>query len=242
VDEGSNGSLRFDLDEDPATPAALKGRLVVTPSEPGAIVSVDGVLRPEALQGLDLPAGPHQLQVERAGYLPFERQVEVGAGAATSLVAPLVATAETRAASEEGSHVRHVWGASLIAAGLAIAGGSAIYAIATRSDLSSAQSALNAQVTEENSKDSTMSCSLINPDYGVDNCPAIKSYDQNAVDSAKLKRDLAYGGIGLGVVVAGVGTYLLATGRRDLNADTSGTHVGFWSDGLSGGLIFSGGF
>jgi PEGA domain len=242
VDEGSNGSLRFDLEEDPATHAALKGRLTVTPSEPGAVVSVDGLLRPEALQGLDLPAGPHELRVERAGYLPFERQVEVGAGATTSLVAALVATAETRAASEEGSHVRHVWGASLIAAGIAVAGGSAIYAYATRNDLSSAQSALNAQVNQENSKDSTMTCSLINPDYGIHNCLAIRNYDQNAVDTAKLKRDLAYGGIGLGVVVAGVGTYLFATGRRDLSADTSGTHVGFWSDGQSGGLIFSGGF
>jgi len=242
VDEGSNGSLRFDLEEDPATPAALKGRLVVTPSEPGAIVSVDGVLRPEAIQGLELPAGPHQLQVERAGYLPFERQVEVGAGAATSLVAPLVATAETRAASEEGLHVRHVWGASLIAAGIAIVGGSAIYAYATRNDLSGAEATLNAQLKQEASQDPTVKCSLKNVDYAALNCPAIKSYDQNAVDSAKLKRDLAYGGIGLGVVVAGVGTYLLATGRGDLNADTSGTQVGFWSDGQSGGLIFSGGF
>jgi hypothetical protein len=122
-----------------------------------------------------------------------------------------------------------------------VAGGSAIYAVATRNDLSSAQATLNAQVKEEMGA-ATMTCSLANPDYAALNCPAIKSYDQNAVDSAKLKRDLAYGGIGLGVVVAGVGTYLFATGRRDLNADTSGTHVGFWSGGQSGGLIFSGGF
>jgi len=242
VDEGSNGSLRFDLEEDPTTAAALKGRLIVTPSEPGAVVSVDGLLRPEALQGLDLPGGPHELRVERAGYLPFERQVEVGAGTSTSLVAALVATAETRAASDEGAHVRHVWGASSIAAGLAIAGGSAIYAIATRNDLSSAQATLNAQLAQEKDANPTVTCSKANPDYAALNCPAIESYDQNAVDSAKLKRDLAYGGIGLGVVVAGVGTYLFATGRRDLNADTSGTHVGFWSGGQSGGLIFSGGF
>jgi hypothetical protein len=241
VDEGSNGSLRFDLEEDPATPAALKGHLVVTPTEPGAIVSIDGVLRPEALQGVDLPTGPHGLRVERAGYLAFEKQVDIAAGAPTSLVAALVATAETRAASEEGSHVRHVWGASLIAAGVAIAGGSAIFAYATRNDLSSAQSTLNAQLKEEMGPP-TMTCSLANPDYAALNCPAIKSYDQNAVDSAQLKRDLAYGGIGLGVVVAGVGTYLFATGRSDLNADTSGTHVSFWSDSQSGGLIFSGGF
>jgi hypothetical protein len=242
VDEGSNGTLSFDLEEDPAAPPSLKGRLRITPSEPGATVSVDALLRREAASGVALVAGPHTLRVERAGFVAFERQVDVGAGEETSLVANLIPTPETRAAADESAHVRHLWGASLIGAGVVLAGGAAIYAYATRHDVSSAETTLAAQLQEEMSTDPNVTCSLKNPDYPALNCPAIKTYDQDAVSSAKLKRDLAYAGVGLGVVVAGVGTYLLATGRRDLDADPTSTQVGFWRDGQSGGLVVSGSF
>jgi hypothetical protein len=242
VGEGSNGTLTFEVEEDPAAPASGKGRLRVTPSEAGATVSIDGTLRAEATAGLSLIAGPHALRVERAGFVAFERQIDVGAGAETSLVATLVPTSETRAADDEAAHVRHVWGGSLIAAGVAVAGGAAIFAYATRHDLSNAQATLTAQLQQEMSQNPNVTCSLQNVDYKALNCPAIKAYDQNAVDSAKLKRDLAYTGIGLGIVVAGVGTYLLATGWRDANAESAGTHVGLWSDGQSGGFVLRGTF
>jgi hypothetical protein len=246
VGEGSNGTLTFDLEEDPATPASLKGRLRVTPSEAGATVSVDGVLRPDASAGAPLIAGPHALRVERAGFAVFERQVDVGAGAETSLVANLVPTAETRAAADDSAHVRHLWGGSLLAAGIVIAGGSAIYAIATRNDISAAQATLAGQLNEEKTPStSTTGCYMLNPDYASNQCPQIEAFDRDAVDSAKLKRDLAYGGIGLGVVVAGVGTYLLVTGRRapeSAAVGLSASSIGAWSDGQSSGMILSGRF
>ncbi len=243
VDEGSNGTLSFDLEEDPATPASLKGRLRVTPSEAGATVSVDGVLRPDAPDGVPLVAGPHALRVERAGFIVFERQVDVGAGAETSLVANLIPTAETRAATDESNHTRHVWGGSLVAGGVAIAAGAAIYAYATRHDLSTAETTLATQLQAEANKDPTATCSLLNPDYRAYNCPAIKDYDQNQVDSAKVKRDIAYAGIGLGAVVAGVGTYLLVTGKRaSEGGGLSASSFGFWTDGQTNGLTFGGRF
>jgi hypothetical protein len=242
VGEGSNGTLSFDLEEDPAAPASLKGRLRVTPSEAGATVSVDGLLRPDAQSGISVISGPHLLRVERGGFVAFERPIDVAAGADTSLVASLLPTADTRAAADDSAHTRHVWGGSLVAAGVVIAGGAAIYAYATRNDLSAANTTLAAQLKEEQSSDPNVTCSLKNVDYAALNCPAIKDYDQNAVDSAKLKRDLAYTGVGLGIAVAGVGTYLLVTGRRHLDADASGTHVGFWGDGQSGGFVLGGRF
>jgi hypothetical protein len=86
---------------------------------------------------------------------------------------------------------------------------------------------------------------MLNPDYASNQCPQIEAFDRDAVDSAKLKRDLAYGGIGLGVVVAGVGTYLLVTGRRapeSAAVGLSASSIGAWSDGQSSGMILSGWF
>jgi hypothetical protein len=244
VGEGSNGTLSFDLEEDPAAPASLKGRLRVLPSEPDATVSVDGALRPDAQRGLSLVAGPHALRIERAGFLVFERQVDVRAGAETSLVASLVPTAETRAAADESAHTRHLWGGSLIGAGLVIGVGAAIYAGVTRNDVSSAEATLAAQINEENTfSSSTTGCYVHNPDYDYNHCGETKSADQDAVSSAKLKRDLAYVGIGLGAAVAGVGTYLLLTGRR--GGDTAGlsaSSLNVWSDGQANGLVVSGRF
>ncbi len=243
VDEGSNGSLSFDLEEDPAAPASTKGRLLVTPSEPGAAVSVDGLLRPDTQAGIAVIAGPHALRVERAGFLVFERQVDVAAGAETSLVATLIPTAETRAVADESLHTRHVLGASLIAGGAVIAASAAIYAIATRHDLSDANATLASQLEEEMSSDPNTTCSLKNVDYVALNCPAIKAYDQDQVSSAKLKRDLAYGGIGLGALVAGVGTYLLVTGKSaPQSAGISASSLRVWTASDSGGIVLDGQF
>lgn len=242
VGEGSNGTLSFDLEEDPAAPTSLKGRLRVTPSEAGATVSVDGLLRPDAQSGISVVSGPHLLRVERGGFVAFERPIDVAAGADTSLVATLIPTAETRAAADEGAHNRHVWGGSLIAAGVVIAGGAAIYAIATRSDVSDAEATLAGQLKLETMP--TQNCYINNPDYSFYHCGETKAADQDDVNSAKLKRDLSYAGIGLGVVVAGIGTYLLVTGRRaagsgNLSASSS---VDLWSDGQSTGLSVHGRF
>ena len=241
VDEGSNGTLTFELEEDPATPASLKGRLRVTPSEAGAIVSVDSVVRPDAPTGIALVAGPHALRVERAGFLLFERQVDVGAGAETSLVASLVPTAETRAATDESNHVQHVWGGSLIAGGAAIAAGSVILAVVAGHDVTTTEATLAQQIAIE--QDPNQNCWSLNPDYAFFHCGETKAADQDAVSSAKLKRDLAYAGIGLGVVVAGVGTYLLVTGKHaSEGTGLSASSFGLWTDGQTNGLTFGGRF
>ena len=241
VDEGSNGILSFDLEEDPTTPASLKGGLRVTPSEPGATVSVDGAQRPDALNGVPLVAGPHALRVERAGFVIFERQIDVGAGAETSLVAALIPTAETRAAADESVHLRHLWGGSLIAGGLIVGAGAAIFAIATRHDLPTAETTLTQRLAVENNP--AEPCYRQGADYAALHCGDLTAYDQNAVDSAKLKRDLGYAGIGLGVVVAGVGTYLLATGKRGSETGAmSASSIGVWRDGQTSGLTVGGRF
>lgn len=246
VEEGSNGSVSVTLDEDPAAAATLKGRLRVTPSAPDATVSIDGAPRAGATAGIALIAGPHLLHVERAGYLAFERPIDVGAGAETSLVATLAPTPETLAADNEAAHKRRIAGWSMIGGGVALTAAAAIYAIATRNDLGAAESTLAAQ--EKRELDVNDPCSILPSnmgEYGLMQCGQHKAADQDAVTNAKVYRGLAYAGIGLGVIAAGIGTYLLATDPHPVAGATGGgatAQVGLWSDGQSGGLTLHGRF
>ena len=80
---GAAGSLSFELQEDPAA-TTPRGSLVLAVSEPEAEVSVDGIRRGVYRSPLSLPAGPHRVTVMRAGFVPSERVMEVGAVSATT--------------------------------------------------------------------------------------------------------------------------------------------------------------
>jgi hypothetical protein len=67
-----------------------RGGLEVTASLPGAIVTVDDrALGPAPQSLVDLPAGPHRVRVELAGYLPWEQEAHVVPGVTTQLRARL---------------------------------------------------------------------------------------------------------------------------------------------------------
>jgi hypothetical protein len=242
VDQGATAKLDLTPEEDPAAPASTKGVLRLTMVEPGSTeVAVDGAARAVSPEGLALPAGPHTLRVQRVGYEPYAGNVQVDAGRTTTLAVNLVPTLETRARDEEATHGRKLLAGSLLGGGLAVALGSAIYVIATRSDVSNAQAVLNDQLSME--RDPTKLC-YDGPDrmtgkYEQAGCAATKSADQDAVDSAKLKRTLGYVGVGVGAVAAGIGGYLLATAGSARSASLAGARVDLWAAGQGAGLSLS---
>jgi hypothetical protein len=245
VDEGSNGSLSLALEEDPAAPAAVKGRLRLAISEAGAEVSVDGTVRPLPAEGLTVPGGPHVVHVARVGYLPYEKTVDVTAGAETRFVVDLVPTLETQQRESERRQTRRIVAWSVAGGGLALAAGAAIYAVATRHDIANAQSALDAQLAmETTNSDPSNHCygGPSNPDYYADGCGDRKATLQDNVSTAKLTRDLSYAGVGLGVVAAGFGTYLLFGARESRARPAQSAILVPWSDGQSAGLIATGRF
>jgi hypothetical protein len=81
----------------PAAPAGVaglaSGRVEIEASAPGARVSVDGRGAGQAPQNLELRAGSHTIRVEREGYEPFEREVQVIPGRTFRLAARLEAEA-----------------------------------------------------------------------------------------------------------------------------------------------------
>jgi tetratricopeptide (TPR) repeat protein len=116
--EGATGEVRLDplLDEQ-----ALRGHgatLELAPSEPQASVSIDGRALGVAAK-VRLPAGLHDVVVEKAGFARFERTIALADGKDTKLSAYLVPTADTRDKYESSARTWHWLGYGLTGTGAA---------------------------------------------------------------------------------------------------------------------------
>jgi hypothetical protein len=254
LDAGARGELSFSLDEDPAAPGSLRGRLVVTVSEPGAEISIDGGPRQVLSSALRLPVGPHRVRVEKAGFEIAERGVEVVNGQDAALLLTLVPTTETEAKREQARHTMRTVGWSLVLGGAAIVASGVAYGLVSQGNVNSRQNTLNAVLANQMQRfgpDHVVEnpCYVAPgtmPDprgiYGAAGCDQILQNAQNSVSTAKLERNLAYGAAALGVVAAGVGIGIIATHGAD--AGSAGVaSASVWSDGYSSaGLMLNGRF
>jgi len=242
VDEGASAKLELPLDENPAD-AKQGGRVRVTLAEQGPTdITIDGRPRALPIEALWLPAGPHVLTAARPGFEPYRTNVQVVAGNDTSMVIALTPTLETRARLGDEAHGRRVLGWSLVAGGVAVAAGAGIFAVVTRHDVDNAQVPLNAWLlAEQDPSNKDCYVGLGEGLYKAHACPEKKASLQDAVDNAKLKRFVAYSGIGLGVVTAGIGAYFAATASSH-EAATPGARVSLWQSGDGAGLSLAGRF
>jgi hypothetical protein len=96
------------------------GRLKVTPSEPFALVSVDGMPH----DGSPLPPGPHIVRVEHTGFRPSKRQVMLEPGKYESIAVHLEPTPERVAEREAQSRTQRRIALGFAAGGIALAGAS----------------------------------------------------------------------------------------------------------------------
>jgi hypothetical protein len=243
LDDGARGELVFRLDEDPAAPSSLRGRLVVSSLDPGAEVLVDGQPRAAAGGSIPLVVGPHLVRVQRLGYEPFEQTVDVAAERETPLVAMLQPTSETQSQKQEAARTRRIAGWSLVAGGAVLAVAAGVYATISQGDVSSAKDDLSVVLAHEAQKGNL--CDITNQAYMARGCDNIKATAYGRVDDTTLHRNLGLAGAGVGLVVAGVGSYLLLSGGgREATARRAGPTLagGAWSDGRGGGLLLSGRF
>ena len=96
----------------------VEGRLVVATGAPDASVSIDGAAVGTGRDvGLKVAAGSHLVRVERAGFKPFEKKVDVGADAVVRVEALLQAEAtaaaigtKVTAGAAKGPHLAPLWG------------------------------------------------------------------------------------------------------------------------------------
>jgi hypothetical protein len=244
VDEGANANLDMTLEENPAD-ASAGGRLRVTLAELGPTdVSIDGRPRTMPIEALWLPAGAHVLTAARAGYEPYQTSLQIAAGQETTVALAMTPTLATRTRLDEEAHGRRVLGWSLVGGGAAVAAGAAVFAVVTRHDVSNAQAALDVQLAMEQG-DPSLPCHLpevVNGRYDINHCGEKKAALQDDVDTAKWKRIAGYAGIGVGVLVAGIGTYLVATASSAPAAAAPATRVSLWQSGDGAGLSLAGTF
>jgi hypothetical protein len=243
--DGARGDVTLALQEDTATPATRKSLLRIVASEPGVEVFVDGVVRSNAGSGVLLPEGQHQLRVVLSGFEPYERTVTLPAGGEIPLAVILMPTTEMRASYESSVRTRKIVGWSLLGVGAAMAIGGAVYGITQLSDVSDARNYLAG--INANEADRTNACYINQgPTYVLRGCDVIKADAQNQVDTAVLHRNLGFIGGGVGVLVAGVGTYYLLTAgdpnRYRKGADVALAHASFWLGDGSGGVSLGGHF
>ncbi|MBN1610573.1 MAG: PEGA domain-containing protein [Polyangiaceae bacterium] len=97
-------------------PREQASRLMVRPTESGARVEVDGTAWHASAP---LPAGKHRVTVTRAGFVRWQREVELTAGRTLDVVAMLVPEEEFRKAYESRARRQRMWAYASAGGGVA---------------------------------------------------------------------------------------------------------------------------
>jgi hypothetical protein len=129
----STGTLALEPEPDPAALTSIGGTLELALSEPDAVVAIDGQSHGGYARPLRLPAGAHVVRVERAGFYPFERKVQVPRGGSSRVVIELQPTAEKRASYRSRTVAQRTWGYVSLGAGAVLAAGGVTFVLLNKS-------------------------------------------------------------------------------------------------------------
>jgi hypothetical protein len=211
---GSTGAITLEPVVDPAALNQDGGVVALTISEPGAVVFVDGESRGPYTGPLRLPAGEHQLRVERGEFFPSERKVDVPLRGQSSIRIDLEPTPEKRTRYRNSAQARRTWGWVATGSGAALLAGGTGFLLWNAGEKSDKEKAWEAQEAS-NTRGGGGEC---DPTTVTDRAACEEALFQ-AVDNldAARKRDV-FGWVGIGVGAAAVGTGLfLLLGGDDPN-------------------------
>jgi hypothetical protein len=207
--DGAAGEVTLEPQEDKSALMTEGGMLALDVSESQPTITIDGQARGVYAAPLRLARGVHRLLVERGDFEPVEQEVNVAQGGTTRVSIVLDPTPEHRAKYVSSAQAHKTWGWISIAAGAAVIGGSITYTIINNGIVSDAQAQDDAIVAARANNQSP--CNL----PGGDNpevCGALISDADSRLSSAKTRRLVAYGGMGIGAGIVALGVVLLATG------------------------------
>jgi hypothetical protein len=210
--EGATGNLRVELEEDPNAPLGGKGRLALQLRETEMHVAVNGRTHGVYAGPLALPAGPHHLRLDRAGFVSSEREVALRAGEETTLRITLDPTPETRLAHVERVQARTRWGWIAAGGGLALALGGGATAWWSQRTLPELEHRLDKALndyTGGSETDCDTMMALTREMHDV--CEARIEDADSQLSNRRLLRTLGVVGAGVGVAAVAIGIYLLLT-------------------------------
>jgi hypothetical protein len=244
LDDGASAELSFQLAEDAGS--RTRGRLTLAVSEPDPDVSVDGQRRSPTAATLDLPAGPHVVEIARGGFVPSRRLIVVPEGGEALARVTLEPTPETRLAYKERTQARRRWGWGGIVGGAALAVAGGITFALNRGPLGDAEARI---ATLRPSFEPGAHCAMGGDNYWTDpSCkPALDAADDN-YNRHKTAQNFALVGLGVGVAAIVAGAVLIATGDDPARYDeaphdrSDGFSLSAWGGASAGGLALAGRF
>jgi hypothetical protein len=206
LEGGARGDLTITPAIDAGALASEGGYLAIATSETQAVVSIDGTEIGLLAGPIQLPKGPHRLHVERGGFLPAERDIEVPLGRTASVPVTFEPTPDTRVHYVASAERRRTWSWVTIGAGAALATGGLVLAVVEQRRVAGAQSDLDA-VNADFKWMSGRTC-----DHSIEiqsevsaSCDARLNDANSQLSDIKTLRTV-------GAVTAGVGAAALATG------------------------------
>ena len=200
--------LELDPKVDTASLRRNGGQLALTISESEAVVFIDGQPRGAYAQPIWLPAGVHEVRVERDGFFPLSRRVSVPAGSVTTVVVDLEPTAQKRADYQDGVTRQNWVGWLTLGTGaLVLAGGTTLAVVSIRQQ----DKALDDFNEEAPRHESTGDCWPGLPaNQRAKDCKDLGTILDDA-DAAKARIPIGWVVAGAGAVGVGVGAFILLT-------------------------------
>jgi len=241
VGESSTAEVSFELGVDNQALAKDGADLSISVREPNLNLSIDQEPLRLYTGPLRLPKGPHHVQLQQAGYLPFEQDISLDSAKPLLLTPYLRPTPETLKAHNDNVRMHRTWGWILTGAGAAVAGGGVTWLIVNSSKKSDALNTYNHWSDQRNR--ATDGDAGTNPDDGsacdvsgggdFEQCNLEVQNAQDAYDSAKARDIPGYVALGVGVAALGTGVVLLLTGesprRFDPPAKNAGVRAPTWA-------------
>lgn len=206
--EGTSGAVDAQLLVDSAQMQSEGGNLVLTFSERDAVLFIDGEARGAYAGPIQLPRGRHRLRVERAEFLPFERDVTVDKGSHTQVAVELLPTPEKRAKYRSGAVTTRTLAWIGVGAGAAIAGAGTVFLIVNQGEKNDKESAYNTAV-QRYSPGGECDPFGIRPE-GASCTPGTEEVEirLNSLESARSRDVWGWVGVGVGAAFLGTGIVL----------------------------------
>ncbi len=129
LQDGANSELALDPTIDKSLLSREGGYLAIETSEDQAIVTADGEELGLLKGPIQLPAGPHRIHVERGGFIPTERDVDVPAAGTQSVKIVFEPTPDTRAQYVSSATSRRTWSWVTIGLGAVLGAGGVVLGV-----------------------------------------------------------------------------------------------------------------
>ena len=233
LQDGARGELTLNPDVDKAALDREGGWLAIKASETQSVVSADNEEIGLLTGPVHLPGGPHRIHIERGGFLPADRDVNVPVAGTATVSVVFEPTPDTRANFVSSAESRRAWSWVTIGVGVAIAAGGVILGIVEGNQIPGAQDKLdqaNANVKSNTNPAVTppgVTDPLCNPAGHIDpttmtvverstdketSCNAAVSSARSDLNNDKNLQTVGWVAAGVGGAVLVTGTILLLTG------------------------------